>query len=59
MATVLSDIFTFTKADVVPGAVYNYKIIATNAVGDSQFSQVRAVKAAGVPDAPSKPVPLV
>ena len=41
---------------VTPGENYSFKVLATNAVGESLLSLATTIKAATVPDAPSKPV---
>ena len=45
--------------DLVGGNFYQFKIVATNAVGDSIFSPVFTIVAAAVPDRPLAPTLVV
>ena len=55
VATVEASQLTYTNAEVVPGLVYKFKVLATSAVGDSSLSDQVTIKAAQKPDAPSLP----
>ncbi len=46
----------FTCSTVVPGKTYDFKVMATNVVGDSALSPFLAITAAQKPDAPLVPV---
>lgn len=48
--------FQYTNYAVVPGTVYNYRVLATNVVGDSLLSDPLTIKAAQRPETPSLPV---
>ena len=60
LATVTAPTLEYSHKDsdpgsVTPGQVYKFKVLATNAVGDSLLSAETEIKAATVPSAPAKP----
>jgi hypothetical protein len=46
---------SFTKSGLVNGQLYEFKVIATNAVGDSPASDATTLRSAVAPSAPGTP----